>query len=230
MSRMTYEEMKFKKNKRAKTKNDATKERRNHKLRWTSIDDAIVSNPNLSVNEKAKILERSIYAVNSRMYKLKITNKHQSWTDEEIDAVKDLSLSKIEVAELLGRSVYSVSTMRQVLKMKGELDDKNTRHMYTPEDDNFVASHTVEESADFLGVTVKSVTRRRSRLIINGKMRRNANRSFRKGTPYTNEELEIITDLSLSNKECAELLDRSVSAICCKRCDLRKKGLLPPSN
>ena len=65
-----------------------------------------------------------------------------------------------------------------------------------------------------LGRTIAAVSNRMSRLGL----------SINEKKPWTNEEIEIAKDISLTNHELAELLDRSVGSVSEKRSVLRSKG------
>ena len=175
MSKMTYDEIKIRNRRRNKIRNNATRGRRNHGKNWTVEDELIALDPEMKLDEKARILGRTIAAVSNRMSRLGLSiNEKKPWTDDEIEIAKDMSLTDNELADLLDRSVGSVCVKRSVLRSKGELTEYR-HHM------------------------------------------------------FTNEEVEIISDLWLTNEECAELLDRSLNSIASKRCRLRKQGLIPAS-
>ena len=222
MSYETYEELCRSRREWMKSRNDATNDRPNHYKRWTSEDEEIVSDPSMTIEEKAEVLGRSIYAVGARMGMLGVRNKgrNREWTDDELEIASDPSISNKELSERLNRSTGSVISKRFLLKVQGHDDLLNDGdHRYSEEDDEFIIAHTVRESSKRLGVSVNAIKDRRRRLRGMGKLEPVKNH-------FSEDDLKIVSDLSLSIGECARVLNRSAKSITDKRYEMRRKGLL----
>lgn len=220
---MKYEELCKHRSDWMKARNDATTGRPNHYKKWTTEEEIIASDPSMNIEEKAELLGRTVYAVNARMVMLGVTdsNRNTEWTDEELSIVLDPSLSHEEVSRITGRSLQSVIAKRYMLKSQGHSELlQGSGHQYSDEDDEFIIHHTMRESAEHLHVTIGAIRSRRSKLRKRGKLGPVENR-------FTEDDLKIISDLSLSHRECSELLGRPVSSIKSKRYNMRKQGLLP---
>lgn len=219
---MRYEELLRKRREAIKARNDATNNRPNHYRKWTSEEEELVSDPSLTIEEKAEILGRSIYAVGARMGMLGVrdSDRNREWTDEELAIASNPSISHREAAERLSRSTDSVISKRFLLKVQGHDDLLNGgRHTYSDEDDEFIITHTVRESSEHLGVSVDAIESRRRKLRRMGRLKT-------VDTHFSEDDLKIVSDLSLSISECARILNRSPKSITDKRCEMRRKGLL----
>ena len=218
----TYEELCRSRRDWMKSRNDATSHRPNHYKKWTSEDEDIVSNPSMTIEEKAEVLGRSIYAVGSRMGMLGVRNedRNREWTDEELEIASNPSISHREAAERLGRSFDSVISKRFLLKVQGHDNLLNGGgHTYLDEEDDFIITHTVRESSEHLGVSIDAIKSRRRKLRRMGRLKT-------VDTHFSENDLKIVSDLSLSIGECARILNRSPKSITDKRCEMRRKGLL----
>ena len=219
---MRYEELLRKRREAIKARNDATNNRPNHYRKWTSEEEELVSDPSLTIEEKAEILGRSIYAVGARMGMLGVrdSDRNREWTDEELAIASDPSISNRELSERLNRSTDSVISKRFLLKVQGH-DDllSGGGHTYSDEDDEFIVTHTVRESSEHLGVSTDAIESRRRKLRRMGSLEPVKNH-------FSDDDLKVVTDLSLSIGECARILNRSPKSITDKRCEMRRKGLL----
>ena len=219
---MRYEELLRKRREAIKARNDATNNRPNHYRKWTSEEEELVSDPSLTIEEKAEILGRSIYAVGARMGMLGVrdSDRNREWTDEELAIASDPSISNRELSERLNRSTDSVISKRFMLKVQGHDDLLNGgRHTYSDEDDEFIVTHTVRESSEHLGVSTDAIESRRRKLRRIGRLEPVKNH-------FSDDDLKVVTDLSLSIGECARILNRSPKSVTDKRCEMRRKGLL----
>lgn len=222
MSYGTYDELCRSRRGWMKSRNDATSHRPNHYKKWTSEDEDIVSDPSMTIEEKAEVLGRSIYAVGARMGMLGVRNedRNREWTDEELAIASDPSISNRELSERLNRSTDSVISKRFLLKVQGH-DDllNNGGHTYSDEDDEFIVTHTVRESSEHLGVSTDAIESRRRKLRRMGRLKT-------VDTHFSEDDLKIVSNLSLSIGECAKILNRSPKSITDKRCEMRRRGLL----
>ena len=222
MAYETYDELCRSRRDWMKSRNDATNNRPNHYKKWTSEDEEIVSDPSMTIEEKAEILGRSIYAVGARMGMLGVRDgdRNNEWTDEELELASDASISHKELSERLHRSTDSVISKRFLLKVQGHNDLLNGGgHTYSDDDDEFIITHTVRESSEHLGVSIDAIESRRRKFRRMGRLEPVKNH-------FSDEDLKIVTDLSLSIGECARILNRSPKSITDKRCEMRRKGLL----
>lgn len=152
-----------------------------------------------------------------------VTRNSERWTQEEIELAMDDTISDEELAEVLERTIIAVRGRRKLLRTfglyKSDISPRSY-HKYTEEDDEFIATHTPVESSEFLGVSVGSINYRRSKLAKDGKLELRTKRKF------SEDEIEVLKDTSLSNAECARKLNRSESSISYKRDTLKKQGLI----
>ena len=163
MSRMTYDEIRARDGRSKKIRNNATRGRRNHGKNWTVEDELIALDPEMKLDEKARILGRTIAAVSNRMNRLGLViNEKRPWTDEEIEIAKDMSLTNRELAELLDRTVSSVSDKREILRSKGELTESSHR-WFTSEEVEIISDLwlTNEECAELLVRSPHSISNKR---------------------------------------------------------------------
>lgn len=217
MSRLSYEEINERRGKRDKTRNDATVGRANHYKKWTSEEDEVVSDESLSIEEKASILKRSIRAVKSRMYRIGATKElAPEWSEDELILLFDPSLGTSEMAEMLpNRSQKAVEERRRILKSM-DLDVPTFKHEYTDEEIEFIRTHSVKESSEFVGVSEAAIEGTRKRLIHSGRMKA-TNR------PYDKDEIAILSDESLSDEECSVITGRTLLAVKRKRYQMKKE-------
>ena len=223
MTHTSYDELLRRRREDIKARNNATNHRPNHYKKWTSEEEELVSDPSLTIDEKAEILGRSIYAVGARMTMLGVrSNNDRPWTDEELELASDPSISHKELAERLNRSKDSVISKRFILRAQGHEELLCGRfHEYTDEEDEFIMTHSPRESSDHLGLSMDAIKGRRYKLRKSGKL-------SPVESHFSDDDLKIVTDLSLSNRECAEILNRSAKSIADKRYYLRRKGLIKP--
>ena len=147
------------------------------------------------------------------------TRNSEKWSLEEIELAMDDTISDEELAEVLERTVVSVRGRRKLLRSMGLYKsdtDIRVYHSYTEEEDEFIATHTPLESSKFVGVSVGSINYRRRKLAKEGKLELRPKRNF------SEEEIEVLKDTSLSNAECARRLNRPESSISYKRNALKK--------
>ena len=222
MAYETYEEFCRSRRDWMKSRNDATSHRPNHYKKWTSEDEEIVSDPSMTIEEKAEVLGRSIYAVGARMGMLGVRNedRNREWTNDELELASVPSISHRELSERLHRSTDSVISKRFLLKVQGHDDLLNGGgHTYSDEDDKFIVNHTVKESSEHLGVSTDAIKSRRRKLRRTGRLKTVDNH-------FSEDDLKIVTDLSVSVSDCARILGRSPKSITDKRCEMRRRGLL----
>ena len=143
----------------------------------------------------------------------------EKWSLEEIELAMDDTISDEELAEVLERTIISVRGRRKLLRSMGLYKsdtDLRTYHSYTDEEDEFIATHSPLESAKFVGVSVGSINYRRRKLAKEGKIELRTKRNF------SDDEIELLKDTSLSNAECARRLNRPESSISYKRNALKE--------
>ena len=143
----------------------------------------------------------------------------KKWSSEEIELAMDDTISNEELAEVLERTIISVKIRRKLLRSMGLYKsdiDLRTYHNYTNEEDEFIATHTPLESSRFIGVSLGSINYRRKKLAKEGKLELRSRKSF------SDDEIEVLKDTSLSNAECARRLNRPESSISYKRNVLKK--------
>lgn len=96
-------------------------ERRKLKRRWekTEISFLQVNYGDLSIEEIAKKLERSIYSVRWMAVKLELTEKQDYWTKDEATylALNYTTLSLFDIAEHLKRSISAVRKKAALLNI-----------------------------------------------------------------------------------------------------------------
>ena len=221
MTRISYEETLEKEREYARSRNRATMDRRNSRKRWTSEEERLLFEDDLTIEEIASLLGRSISAISNRKQLVGATKKVRKWTEEELEITKDRSLTDRELAELLDRSLESVRGKREDLMSRGELDIVREVRSYSDEDNEFIAdySFSIEELSELFGVSKVAISSKRY-------MMRKASGKVIHKHRYSDEEIEILLDESLTDEECSELLERPVGGISKKRYDLRRQAAL----
>lgn len=217
MSNLPYEELLARNRERSYLKNKFIKEKvgRNSYRKWTPEDDEIVLDDSLSAERKAEILGRSLYSIYARIRKLGRTERtNRRWTPEEVNLFYE-GRTNSEISEITGRPMNSVCMKRSYLRKQGEdIPPSKAGHRFTPEDDELVESLPLIEAAEALGVSIESVKERRQVLRTDTTMENSGRR-------FSESDLSILRNQSISNRECAEILGRSYYSIARKRHKMR---------
>ena len=164
--------------------------------------------------KRLKALKKIIYCTNNNVYKLlDLYNVMVKWSEKDIKFVKD-NISKLnhyEMAEKLGRTAIAVSKKIRQMELNSNerilLGDKNK---WTEEDDNLLI-----ENKDKLIKELMVMFPTRSRESIYGRKRTLGATKYKL---WTKKELKIVkNNLDKTDKEIAEMIDRSVTAVASKR-------------
>ena len=194
---------------------------------WTPKELELAKDPSISSEELAEVLGRSLPAVRMKRSRILrgetgVTRRRHRFTEEEDEFIKSHTIS--ESSKFIGVSEQSIINRRQILASKDEIELHHPNE-YTKEELEVLKDTSLPNRvcAEILGrssysISCKRYTMRKSGLIDDeGKS---------SGNFYSEDELEVLADPTMSDQECSEVLGRPILGIKSKRSMMRSEGLI----